>query len=101
MVSSTPYSISVSWEEPHSNGSRVLHYNIQYRSSSSKQWRTIDVEIISTTFEISTGLQQYQEYQIQVRARNSIGWSKWSESSSVRTQALTPTLSDTSYRFVV
>ena len=90
-------SLSVSWSAPSDDGGETITgYDLQYRETSTSDWTQVDDET-GTSYTI-TGLSAGTEYEVQVRATNSLGDSDWSTSGTAKTTSTapdTPTLSVT------
>ena len=70
-------SSSLAWPEPNGNGAAVSAYEYRYKKVSETQWSQIVVtQARSTTL---TGLSPGVPYHTQVRARNAVGISAWSD----------------------
>ena len=66
---------TVSWNAPSGNGAAVAGYEVRWRRRSSGSWDSRTVTVRSYTI---LGLSNGSQYEVQVRARNSEGWSDWS-----------------------
>ena len=66
--------LSVSWNAPSGNGASVSGYEVQWRRGSGS-W---DSQTVGATSYTIRGLRNGSRYEVQVRARNSEGWSGWS-----------------------
>lgn len=78
-----PGSIVARWREPASDGGTLVQ---QYQARASKSGSAA-VTVRSPAWSVSakiTGLSDAQSYQIQVRARNAVGWGPWSAPVTVR-----------------
>ena len=80
-------SIRAVWSAPASNGEAITFYDVRYRRGSAA-WSQVD-DITTTTTDI-TALSPATEYEVAVRATNSVGDSAWSSSTSATTQTTTP-----------
>ncbi len=71
--------ITASWyAPPNDGGAPVTGYDVQYRLSTDSSWTSGGEDITALTATI-TGLTNGMEYQVQVRAQNSVGEGGWSE----------------------
>ena len=70
--------LEVSWRTPADNGAPIIDYDVRHRPSGGS-W----TEIVgrTTTNLLITGLTNRTVYEVQVRARNSVGHGPWSPSS--------------------
>ena len=81
--------LGVRWITPSSNGARITGYDVQYKLTSATTWtnlRFVDVGTIKTI----PGLTNGDSYDVQVRARNSVGNSGWSDSATGTPAAQVP-----------
>ena len=76
-VSDSFTSLDVSWNVPNNGGATIDRYEIRYVDESDTV-ETTEVTGQSTTSETITGLDSGEEYEIQVRAHNSVGWGNYS-----------------------
>lgn len=79
----TPTSVIVSWTPPNNGGSAITGYQVGYGTNSTGPTTTVD----ATSPKSITGLTPGTKYYFWVRAKNSIGWGPWSNSSSNQTIA--------------
>ena len=77
-------SLSVSWSAPDGGGPPITAYAVRYRVGGSGPWTAWPFTGTGTTTTI-TGLTARTGYQVQVRARNRIGWGSYSLSASGNT----------------
>ena len=70
--------LTASWRAPADNGAPIIDYDVRHRASGGT-WTVIAGR--TTTSVSITGLTNGTEYEVQVRARNSVGPGRWSESS--------------------
>ncbi len=71
--------LTVSWLEPAGNGAAVTAYVLQWRRGASDWWD--NKQPLSGTNHTIVGLRNGSQYEVQVRARNSVGWGDWSASA--------------------
>ncbi|RDD36853.1 Titin [Trichoplax sp. H2] len=84
---STDHSITVSWKPPtNDHGRKVTEYRLEYRMVGDANWITIDN---ATTPYTLSQLTYNKEYQIQVSAKNQIGWGK-PKKSQTKTIVINP-----------
>ena len=69
----------MSWIAPANNGAEIDYYELQYRSDDSEPWEP-DGRRIAERGATIEGLENGTEYEVQVRAVNSVGESEWSAS---------------------
>mmetsp|Transcript_22259 Transcript_22259/g.51726 ORF Transcript_22259/g.51726 Transcript_22259/m.51726 type:complete len:779 (-) Transcript_22259:244-2580(-) len=83
------FSLMVLWSPPPcNNGSEVVAYELQIRKHcDGGEWEAVPEEIGNDSAEISN-LEPNCEYDLRVRARNALGWSEWSNESSMHTLVL-------------
>ncbi len=88
-LSATDTTITATWPAPADNGAAISDYDVQYRRSSETGWTpwTHDGTARSATI---TGLSKGTDYQVQVRAINSVGAGDWSDTGSVGTTSPPP-----------
>ena len=82
--------LGVSWDAPTSNGAAISDYDVQYRAGNSGPWTDANYNGTGTSTTLD-GLTNGQPYDVQVRAKNSVGWGGWSPSASA-TPATTATV---------
>ena len=81
--------ISVSWNEPSDNGGSAIDgYDVEWRQGTEGDWTELDHTGLVRSAVI-TGLTNGQEYQVQVRANNSVASGNWS-GTSLATPSTTP-----------
>ena len=73
--------LTVSWVAPAANGASISDYDVRYRAGNSGSWTDANYNGTGTSTTISS-LANGTGYQVQVRARNSVGWGGWSDSAS-------------------
>ena len=73
--------LTVSWVAPAANGALISDYDVRYRAGNSGSWTDANYNGTGTSTTISS-LANGTGYQVQVRARNSVGWGGWSDSAS-------------------
>ena len=73
-------SLDVMWMAPAHNNSAIFDYEVQYREVGTERWTMHTTDLGTMTSETFPGLTVGTEYEFQVRARNDVGWSDWSES---------------------
>ena len=77
-------SLTVSWSAPSNGGEAIADYDVQYRErvdSNTHRWVHWQSGVTSTALSTTiTGLTNGDTYPVQVRARNSLGYSPWSSS---------------------
>ena len=81
-------SLLVSWSEPDDNGDPITGYDLQYRETGTSDWTQVSDET-GTSYTI-TGLSLETEYEVQVRATNTVGDSDWSSSGTATTTSTVP-----------
>ena len=81
--------LTVTWVEPADNGDAITDYDVQYRAGNSGQWTDANYTGTGTSTTIAS-LTNGTSYQVQVRARNSVGWGGWSDSASDTPAAQAP-----------
>ncbi len=76
--------VAVSWTAPSDGGGLpVTDYDVRYRAASSSDWIELDDTTNSTDTSVTiTGLTNYTEYKVQVRAENLLGEGSWSRSGT-------------------
>ena len=80
-VSAGHRQLVVSWDAPSDGGDDISDYDVQYKKSSVSTWTNANHSGTGTTKTISS-LTNGTEYDVQVRATNSVGDSAWSSSVS-------------------
>ena len=78
--------ISVAWDAPANGGAAISDYDVQYRAGSSGAWTSHAHTGTGRTATIA-GLTNGTEYEVQVRATNSVGSSPWSPEASATPMA--------------
>ena len=73
--------LGVSWSAPANNGALISDYDVRYRAGNSGPWTDANHNGAGTSTTIAS-LANGTSYQVQVRARNSVGWGGWSNSAS-------------------
>ena len=75
--------LAVSWRAPASNGAAVDDYDVQYRRVGQSAWDELpDNEKSTATTVTITGLTNGTEYEVRVRAENSVDPGLWSDSAT-------------------
>ena len=77
--------VSVSWQRPAGNGAAITEQQVRWNLG--QEWTTRSVNASATSYTI-TGLRNSGHYEVQVRARNSVGWGAWSPSAWATTTPL-------------
>ena len=84
----TPYSLTVSWDEPQNTGPAITDYDVRYREGGSgAAFSDAQHEGTARTATL-TGLIPDTAYEVQVRAANAAGTGDWSESGEGKTAPL-------------
>ena len=90
--------IAVSWTAPAANGSAIIDYDVRWRKTGQApvpDWSEPGTDATSTDLTATiTGLDNDDEYEVQVRAQNSVGAGAWSDSHKA-----TPVETDTAPAF--
>ena len=73
--------LGVSWTAPSDNGADISDYDVQYRQGNTDGWTDYPFSDTGTSTTID-GLTNGQSYQVQVRAINSAGNGRWSDSAT-------------------
>ena len=81
-------SLSILWAVPDANGAAISSYDLRYRVSGATDW--LDASDLTGTSYTLSSLAVNTEYEVQVRATNSIGDSAWSPSGMGRTATGVP-----------
>ena len=81
--------LTVVWTAPADNGAPITDYDVQYRAGNNGTWTDASYDGTGTSTTIMR-LINGTIYQVQVRARNSVGWSGWSPSTSATPAAQAP-----------
>ena len=87
------FQLTVTWDEPDFNLAPITDYDIRYRKSSEisyQEWRPS--ETILSRIEVISGLDGNEEYQVQVRAKNVVGESNWSDTGTESTRNTAPNI---------
>ena len=84
-VASRNTSLAVSWTAPAANDpGGITDYDVQYSSDGGTTWTEWSPGTSTATSTTITGLTNGTAYDVQVRAANAVGESKWSASASTR-----------------
>ena len=75
--------VTASWQVPPSNGEPITAQQVRWRADGS--WSSQQLIATATSYTIS-GLRDGTSYEVQVRARNSVGWGPWSAVAGTATQ---------------
>ena len=78
-VESRPEALSVSWTVSDDGGSDITEYGVQWKSGSGSFGTTNQQTGLTTTTTLIESLTNGTDYDVRVRARNTIGWSDWSD----------------------
>ena len=89
LAGSTTTGLSVEWNEPENNGSRISAYIVHYRKQADTEWTNHPHSGSVTSVSVS-GLKPGTAYEIRVKARNAGGASPWSPILEARTRYLSP-----------
>ena len=73
--------ITASWSAPDDNGASIDRFEVRWRRTGGSSWSKQAVSGSSSGYTVG-GLRDGTAYEVQVRARNSVGWSDWSRSRS-------------------
>ena len=79
VTSLTDFRLKVTWTAPFSGGSPITGYGLRYRVAGTTTWTTLNLGVV--TSRILTGLDEWEEYEVQFRAENAEGPSVWSASA--------------------
>ncbi len=72
--------LAVAWDAPAANGAAISDYDVRYKRSSDSAWSD-HAHTGADTETTIPGLTNGQGYEVQVRAKNRVGWSGWSPSA--------------------
>ena len=80
--------VTVSWDPPSSDGgAAITHYQLRHRKGSRGAWTTGSDLAASPRSAIISSLEEGTEYQVQARAKNSVGYGDyWSPSGTATTR---------------
>ncbi len=78
--------LTVSWSAPAANGADISDYDVQYRAGNSGPWTNAHYDGTGTSTTLD-GLTNGQRYDVQVRAKNAVGWSDWSTAAAATPDA--------------
>ena len=81
-VDSRPEALSVSWTVSDDGGSDITEYHVQWKSGSGSFGATNQQTGLTTTNTLIESLTNHTDYDVRVRARNTIGWSDWSDAAT-------------------
>ena len=71
--------VDLSWSKPNDHGGKeVIGYVIEYKESTSSDWRKKTSQTVNTELRID-GIKAGCEYEFRIRAQNAIGYSDASE----------------------
>ena len=70
-------SLLVEWHEPNTGDAPIERYGVEYKVSTDSSW-TSAPDVLSGTSTTITGLVNGTAYHVHVRAKNSVGWGRWS-----------------------
>ena len=84
----TPYSLTVSWDEPENSGAAITGYDVRYRDGGSGNAFTDAQHQGTARTATPAGLIPDTLYEVQVRASNAAGTGDWSESGEGKTDTL-------------
>ena len=84
----TPYSLTVSWDEPENSGAAITGYDVRYRDGGSGDAFTDAQHQGTARTTTLAGLIPDTLYEVQVRASNAAGTGDWSESGEGKTNTL-------------
>ena len=89
-TSSTRSQIRINWSPPSDDGGAdVDMFDIRWKLGTSLAWTDSSEVAASTTSSNIGSLTAGTAYDFAVRARNSVGWGEWSDSTSISTNAAT------------
>ncbi len=77
-VESRNTALRVTWNVADNGGSDIFRYQVQWKSGAQSFANTRQQDFITDRHTTITGLTNDTEYDVRVRARNTIGWSDWS-----------------------
>ena len=78
-VESRPEALSVSWSVSDDGGSDITEYQVQWKSGSGSFGTSNQQTGLTTTNTLIENLTNGTDYDVRVRAMNTIGWSDWSD----------------------
>ncbi len=78
-VDSRPEALSLSWTVSDDGGSDIIEYGVQWKSGSGSFGTSNQQTGLTTTTTLIESLTNGTDYDVRVRARNTIGWSDWSD----------------------
>jgi len=85
-------SVYISWEAGPTGLSPLTEYRVRYRITGNLGWTIVDNIPSVDGSRTLTGLANSSEYQIQVSARNILGWGPWTGTSTVTTPSIPGTV---------
>ena len=81
-VESRPEALSVSWTVSDNGGSDITEYQVQWKSGSGSFGTSNQQTGLTTTSTLIESLTNGTDYDVRVRAMNTIGWSDWSDAAT-------------------
>ena len=83
-------SLTVRWTAPAANGAAISTYDVQHRETGDGNGRWTETTDITSTTTTLTSLEAGTEYEVQLKAHNSVEASAWSPSGKAPTNAAAP-----------
>ena len=78
--------LGVDWDKPSGNGAKILEYEIRHRVKDAANWTTKRKHGTGySSTSITAGITFETTYEVQVRARNAVGWGDWTAVVEVTT----------------
>ena len=84
----TDETATITWVAPRNNGAAILDYTLRYKKTADTNWQEVTLGNVTTHGLVN--LDATTQYEVQVRARNSLGNSQWSPSHTFSTIANLP-----------